>query len=208
MVELSALPDRSDRNCEDRILVDCDAKRMRRCGNPRLKSEMWGLLCSGERIRPKLPASQDGSSCLRQRPVRSETSSIMEKLDRRDPFVRLIIKSIVVTAVLIFFVRYVVELAVPGLGRPLFVPFGAALFCGTLGFLAESARKQYALAILEILVATLLFPLLAWLLLMSFHIPYQTREADFIALIPQAIVGISFYHFIRRRFERGRMAQV
>ena len=127
----------------------------------------------------------------------------MEKLDLREPFVQLIIKSIGVTVVLIFFVRYAVELVVPGLGRPLFVPFGVALFCGTLGFLTESARKQYAFAILEALVAIMLFPLLAWVLLVLFHIPYQTREADFVALIPQALAGISFFHFIRRRFEYG-----
>ena len=127
----------------------------------------------------------------------------MEKLDVRDPFVQLIIKSVAVTMALIFIVRYAVELVVPGLGRPLFVPFGMALFCGTLSFLVESARKHYALAILETLVAMVLFPLLAWVLLMVFHIPYQTREADFVALIPQALAGVSFFQFIHSRFESG-----
>jgi hypothetical protein len=127
----------------------------------------------------------------------------MEKLDLRDPFVQLILKSVAVTVTLVFFVRYAVEAAVPGLGRPLFVPFCMALFCGTLGFLAEVARKRRAPAILEFLAAVAMFPSLAWVLLYLFHVPYQTREADLIALIPQAIAGPSFYHFIRRRFERA-----
>ena len=125
----------------------------------------------------------------------------MEKIDLRNPFARLILQSIAVTVLLIFFVRYAVEHAVPGLGRPLFVPFSMALFCGTLGFLVEWARKHYAIAILEILAAMALFPLLAWMLLILFHIPYQTREADFIALVPQALVGFGFFEFIRGRFE-------
>ena len=128
----------------------------------------------------------------------------MNKFDRHDPFVQLILRSVVVTVALIFFVRYAVEVVVPGLGRPLFVPFGMALFCGALAFLTERARRRYAPAVLEFLVAMVLFPLLAWVLLFLFHIPYQTREADFIALIPQAIAGPSFFQFIRRRFENGK----
>lgn len=127
----------------------------------------------------------------------------MKNLNLSDPFRRLMRQSAVVTVASIFSVRYAVESAVPGLGRPLFVPFGMALFCGTLGFLAERARRRNAPAILEFLAAIAMFPLLAWVLLILFHIPYQTRGADFVALIPQAIVGPSFYHFVRKRFESG-----
>jgi hypothetical protein len=125
----------------------------------------------------------------------------MKNLDLHDPFVQLTLRSVAVTVALIFFVQYAVKLVVPELGRPLFLPLGMALFCGTLGFLAESARKHYLLAILSILAAMAMFPMLAWLILVTFHIPYQTREADFIAMIPQAVAGIGFYNFIRKRFE-------
>ena len=127
----------------------------------------------------------------------------MPPLELHDPFVQLILQSTAVTVALIFFVRYAVEIVVPGLGRPLFVPLSVALFCGTLCFLAEKARNRYAPAILEFLAAMALFPLLAWSLLILFHIPFQTKEADFIALIPQGIAAPSFFEFIRRRFGSG-----
>jgi hypothetical protein len=126
----------------------------------------------------------------------------MERIDLHSPFVQLILLSTAVTIALIFPVHFALEHVVPGLGRPLFVPTAVALLLGTLGFLVEKTLKHYALAILELLVAIVLFPLLAWILLVLFHVPYQTREADFIALIPQTFIGPSYFEFIRKRFEK------
>jgi hypothetical protein len=125
----------------------------------------------------------------------------MNRLDQRDPFVQLIFVSIAVTVAGVFAAAFALEMAVPELRRALFVPLGAAFFCGTLAFLVERARKHYALAILAFLAAIVLFPGLAWALLLVLNIPYQTRTADFIALLPQAIVGPSFFFVFRRRFE-------
>jgi hypothetical protein len=125
----------------------------------------------------------------------------MYKLDLHDPFVRFTLHSIAVTVALIFIVQFAVDIVVPGLGRPLFVPFGAAIFCGTLALLAERVRRRYARAILEPIAAIALFPGMAWVLLILLHVPYRTREADFIALIPQAFLLPSFFQFVRSRFE-------
>jgi tellurite resistance protein TehA-like permease len=126
----------------------------------------------------------------------------VEELDLHDPFTRSVIQSVMVTVALIFPMEYGIERAFSGLGRPLFLPIAASLFCGVLGFLIETKQKHYIFALLAMISSVILFPLLAWILLISLHIPYQTREADFVALLPQGFLGIALFNFIRKRYER------
>ncbi|MBZ5647109.1 MAG: hypothetical protein LAN37_07805 [Acidobacteriia bacterium] len=133
--------------------------------------------------------------------------AMMNRLNQGDPFIQLIFRSIAVAAAFVFVAACTLEIVAPELRRPLFVPFGVAFFCGTLAFLVERARKHYVLAVLGFLAAVALFPGLAWILLVLFHVAYQATAADFITLIPQAVVGPSFFFLVRKRFE-GRSRSV
>ena len=130
----------------------------------------------------------------------------MNRLDQRDPFVQLIFMSIAVAVTCAFAAAIALEMIAPGLRRPLFVPFGVAFFCGTLGFLIERAHKHYLLGVLAFLAALALFPGSAWGLLVLLNIPYQARAADFVALLPQAVAGPSFFFLLRKRFESSGSA--
>jgi hypothetical protein len=52
------------------------------------------------------------------------------------------------------------------------------------------------------MASVVLFPFAALTLLSWFRIPCQSREADFVALIPQGLFAPSVFHLIRKRFLR------
>ncbi len=127
----------------------------------------------------------------------------MYRLNEQDPFVQMIFRSVVVTAVCVFIAAYAMDITVPQVRRPLFVPLGAALLCGSLAFQVEIAQKQYVLAILEFLAALALFLGLGWASLAILHVSYQARAADVISLLPVVIAGERFFFFVRMRYKRG-----
>ena len=124
----------------------------------------------------------------------------MFRLDQRDPFVQLVFVSIPVALAGAFAAALVLEMLAPELRRPLFVPLGAAFFCGALAFFVERARGRYAVGVLGFVAALVLFPAVAVLLLKMLRVPYQAHAADFIALLPQAVLAPSFFSFFRNRF--------
>lgn len=124
----------------------------------------------------------------------------MHKLGERDPFVGIILRSVVATFVLVFLVGFALEYFVPELRHALFVPSGAAIACGSLAFQVELKRKCYAFALLEILIAVAIFPVLGWFLIKSFEVPYESGVAIFIAWVPVVLFVPEFFLFVRKRF--------
>jgi hypothetical protein len=126
----------------------------------------------------------------------------MNRFDWRDPFIQLVVRSAASTIALVFVADYGVALLDPVLRRALFVPLGTSFFLGTLAYLAETSRKHFVQAVIISAALVALFPGAAWGLLVSLHIPYQSKEADFVALIPQALFAPGIFQWVRKRFER------
>lgn len=123
--------------------------------------------------------------------------------DERDAFVQLIFKSVAVTVALTFVVAALIDFARTDLAKSLFVPIGCALFLGTLALQVEFGRRFYVLGILWLFLALLLLPGTGWILLMVGHIPYDSTEAKFIPLLPQAVLAPTFFEIIRKRWYKA-----
>lgn len=125
------------------------------------------------------------------------------KFDERDPYIQLIFRSVLVTVGSIFPAQLVLTSQFPELGRPLFVPLAMAIVSGTLALLGEVKQKRHISALFGFLLAFALFPGMAYVILKLLQVPFQTRTADFVALIPQAIAGPEFWRIYWKRFHAG-----
>ena len=124
----------------------------------------------------------------------------MKRLDERNPFVQLVFWSLLVGVIGFFISGVLLEIFSPEMRTPLTVPFFIAFYMGTLAFLAEAAKRHYGLAVIGFLIALVLFPGSAWLLIKLLKL--RGEAATFAPLLP-AFIALGFFSLVHRRFEKS-----
>ncbi len=120
-----------------------------------------------------------------------------------DPFLRVVLRAVVLGLLLTLVACAVLDRTRPEMLDALWGPISAGFVLGSFALLSEIKGRRYPQAVLGFLASLLIFPGGGYLILRLSGVPFSSKPAQFVAMVPLAAVAPEFMWLVRRRFKQS-----